>query len=60
MAITKCLITGFSVGGGGAAMPSWWRVRLTIEEMKYYYFTRNTSSVSFGSRDYDLKQVRPT
>ncbi|HUI40336.1 MAG TPA: type VI secretion system tube protein Hcp [Terriglobia bacterium] len=60
--LTKCFVTSFSVGGGSTGTPSC-SVSLAFEEIKYEYFTQDTSSgsvTSAGSADYDIKKVKST
>ena len=58
--LTKCFVTGFSVGGGSTGTPSC-SVSLAFEEINYNYFTQDTASgsvTSAGTADYDIKKVK--
>jgi len=53
-------VSGFSTGGGPTGTPSA-SLTLAYEEIKYEYFTQDTSSgsvTSVGTADYDIKKVK--
>jgi type VI secretion system secreted protein Hcp len=55
-------VSGFSTGGGSTGNPSA-SLSLAYEEIKYEYFTQDTTSgsvTSVGTADYDIKKVKAT
>jgi type VI secretion system secreted protein Hcp len=57
--MTNCFVTNFSTGGGSTGVPSA-SVSLAYEQIKYEYFTQDTSSgavTSAGTATYNIGQV---
>jgi type VI secretion system secreted protein Hcp len=55
-------VSGFTTGGGSTGVPQA-NLTLAYEEIKYEYFTQDTSSggvTSVGTADYDIKKVKAT
>jgi type VI protein secretion system component Hcp len=57
--MTKCYITGDSIGGGSSGKPSQ-SMSIAYEKIEYQYYTQDTSSGSVtlaGSASYDIALV---
>jgi len=58
--MTNCFVTNYSTGGGSSGVPTA-SVTLAYEQIKYEYFTQDTSSgsvTSAGTATYNIGQVK--